>query len=153
MPKPNDKSTVKEMKDYIRSNKLKIKLTQKKAELIADLKSTGNWEGSNPATPKTKSPNNDLNSTNKELKTRFVKKIKSFKKVDLEKLLNFNGDALIKVDNNYYGSNNWVMDGVKSAKTKMIDLMGKTTAGFGVGYTDKQMNDLLKIFDNYKTSF
>ena len=52
MTKPNDKSTVKEMKDYIRSNKLKIKLTQKKAELIANLKSTGNWEGSKPATPK-----------------------------------------------------------------------------------------------------
>ena len=44
MPKPNQNFKVAELKDYIRSKKLDIRLTQKKAELIADLKKTGNWD-------------------------------------------------------------------------------------------------------------
>ena len=44
MPKPNQNFKVAELKDYIRSHKLNIRLTQKKAELIADLKRTGNWD-------------------------------------------------------------------------------------------------------------
>ena len=77
MVKPNDNFTVKEMKDYIRSNKLKIKLTQKKAELIADLKSTGNWEGSNPATPK---PEAETKTTIKKAPKKISKLIESFGK-------------------------------------------------------------------------
>ena len=173
MPKPNDKFTVAQIKDFIRKHPdVKIKLSQTRPNLIADLKKAGQWEGSTPvakvaakAKPvakavakmkpvaKAKANTDDVNSTNKQLKMRFVKKIKGFKKADLEKLLNFNGDALIKIDNNYYGSNNWVDKGVAFAKKQMIDLMSKTTAGFGVGYTDTEMNNLLKIFDNYKTSF
>ena len=50
MPKPNDKFTLAQMKDYIRSHKnVKIKLTQKRADLIADLKKVGQWEGSTPS--------------------------------------------------------------------------------------------------------
>ncbi len=44
MPKPNQNFKVAELKEYIRSKKLNIRLTQKKAELIADLKRTGNWD-------------------------------------------------------------------------------------------------------------
>tara|TARA_R110000787_G_scaffold110822_2_gene219654 strand:+ start:173 stop:1243 length:1071 start_codon:yes stop_codon:yes gene_type:complete len=192
MPKPNQNSSVTEMKAYIRSKKINhpdVKLGLKKADMIAGLKKAGHWDEvakvkktrakpvakakpvapvkkvtikSTPKvkimTPKkaatpVKANTDDVNSTNKQLKMRFVKKIKGFKKADLEKLLNFNGDALIKIDNNYYGSNNWVDKGVAFAKKQMIDLMSKTTAGFGVGYTDTEMNNLLKIFDNYKTSF
>jgi hypothetical protein len=49
MPKPNEKSTVAQLKQYIRDHKeLNIRLGQNKPELIADLKKTGNWEGSSP---------------------------------------------------------------------------------------------------------
>jgi hypothetical protein len=44
MPKPNQNFKVAELKDYIRSKKLNIRLTQKKDGLIADLKRTGNWD-------------------------------------------------------------------------------------------------------------
>jgi len=61
MSKPNEKFTVKQMKDYIRTNSLnkKIKLTQKKADLVAGLKNEGHWEGSSPvkkASPKKAAP-------------------------------------------------------------------------------------------------
>ena len=54
--KPNEKFTVKQMKDYIRTNSLnkRIKLTQKKADLISALKREGHWEGK--ATPKKATP-------------------------------------------------------------------------------------------------
>ena len=56
MPKPNEKFTVAQMKDYIRNHSLnkKIRLTQKKADLISALKKEGLWEGSTPkkSTPK-----------------------------------------------------------------------------------------------------
>jgi len=56
MPKPNEKSTVAQLKQYIREHKeLNIRLGQNKPGLIADLKKTGNWGGSSPvkkATPK-----------------------------------------------------------------------------------------------------
>jgi len=49
MPKPNDKFTVAQLKQYIRDHKeLNIRLGQNKPQLIADLKKTGNWEGSSP---------------------------------------------------------------------------------------------------------
>ena len=49
MPKPNEKSTVAQLKQYIREHKeLNIRLGQNKPELIADLKKTGNWGGSSP---------------------------------------------------------------------------------------------------------
>ena len=41
--KPRDNFTVPELKHYIRINKLKIKLGQKRVELISDLKSIGEW--------------------------------------------------------------------------------------------------------------
>tara|TARA_R100000655_G_scaffold72965_1_gene111488 strand:- start:475 stop:1884 length:1410 start_codon:yes stop_codon:yes gene_type:complete len=44
MPKPNQNFKVAELKEYIRSHKLDIRLTQKKDGLIADLKKTGNWD-------------------------------------------------------------------------------------------------------------
>ena len=81
MPKPNVNFTVKQMKDFIRSHKIKIKLTQKKAELIADLKSTGNWEGSNPATPK---PEAETKTTIKKAPKKISKKKQ--KEIDWEKL-------------------------------------------------------------------
>jgi hypothetical protein len=47
MPKPNEKFTVAQMKSFIRSHKnIKIKLTQTRPNLIADLKKHGQWEGS-----------------------------------------------------------------------------------------------------------
>ena len=58
MTKPNNKSTVKEMKDYIRTNKLnhpKVKLGMRKAEMIAGLKKIGHFED-NETTPKKATP-------------------------------------------------------------------------------------------------
>ena len=46
MPKPNATSSVKEMKDYIRTHKLnhpEVKLSMKKPQLIAGLKKAGHW--------------------------------------------------------------------------------------------------------------
>lgn len=48
MAKPTAKSTVKEMKDYIRTNRLNkapIPLGMKRAELIAGLRKLGHWDG------------------------------------------------------------------------------------------------------------
>ena len=60
MPKPNEKFTVAQMKDYIRNHSLnkKIRLTQKKADLISALKNEGHWEGGSAkkATPKKATP-------------------------------------------------------------------------------------------------
>jgi len=56
MPKPNAKSTVKQMKDYIRSKKLnrpEVRLTMRKAELISGLKKIGHWDSKHDA-PKPK---------------------------------------------------------------------------------------------------
>lgn len=47
MPKPNQNFTVKEMKDYIRTKKINhpnVKLTMKRADMIAGLKSAGHWD-------------------------------------------------------------------------------------------------------------
>ena len=47
MPKPNQNFTVKEMKDYIRTKKVNhpnVKLTMKRADMIAGLKSAGHWD-------------------------------------------------------------------------------------------------------------
>ena len=47
MSKPNQNSSVKEMKDYIRSKKLNhplIRLGLKKAELVSGLKKLGHWD-------------------------------------------------------------------------------------------------------------
>ena len=49
MSKPNENSTLKEIKDYIRANKLNkpdIKLGLKKSELISILKKLGHWDSS-----------------------------------------------------------------------------------------------------------
>ena len=60
MPKPNEKFTVAQMKDYIRNHSLnkKIRLTQKKADLISALKNEGHWEGGSAkkVTPKKETP-------------------------------------------------------------------------------------------------
>ena len=60
MPKPNEKFTVAQMKDYIINHSLnkKIRLTQKKADLISALKNEGHWEGGSAkkATPKKATP-------------------------------------------------------------------------------------------------
>tara|TARA_R110000824_G_scaffold36445_1_gene113363 strand:+ start:272 stop:601 length:330 start_codon:yes stop_codon:yes gene_type:complete len=48
MPKPNSSSTVKELKDYIKSHKLnhpEVKLSMRKSELQAGLKKIGHWSG------------------------------------------------------------------------------------------------------------
>lgn len=46
MPLVNEKSTLVEIKDYIRSHKLKIKLSQKKADLLNDLEKGGHLKKS-----------------------------------------------------------------------------------------------------------
>tara|TARA_R110000765_G_scaffold88636_3_gene169440 strand:+ start:2847 stop:3134 length:288 start_codon:yes stop_codon:yes gene_type:complete len=51
MPKPHSGSSVKEMRDYIRLHKLNhpaVKITMKKAELIAGLKKIGHWSARKP---------------------------------------------------------------------------------------------------------
>lgn len=56
--KPNDNFTVKQMKDYIRSNKLNhpdVKLGMKRADMIAGLKKAGHWDSSVQKTKPTKS--------------------------------------------------------------------------------------------------
>tara|TARA_R110002020_G_scaffold35921_4_gene108167 strand:+ start:175 stop:531 length:357 start_codon:yes stop_codon:yes gene_type:complete len=55
MEKPNEKSTLKYMKEYVRAHKLnhpQIKLSMKKAEMSAGLKAHGHWGGA--AKPKEK---------------------------------------------------------------------------------------------------
>jgi len=52
MPKPNSKSTLAEMKAYVREKKLnkpEIRLTMKKSELIAGLKKHGHWDNKSDA--------------------------------------------------------------------------------------------------------
>ena len=60
MAKPTAKSTVQEMKDYIRSNKLNkapIPLGMKRAELIAGLRKLGHWDAQHDgAAPRRKPP-------------------------------------------------------------------------------------------------
>ena len=156
-------STLNEMKDYVRKNKLnkgEIKLSMKKSVMLAALDKGGHIhtgaKGSKAPVKKApvKKDDDELNSTNVNLKEKVRKKIMSFKGKELEKLLNFNEDALKKIDSEYYGSNNWItLDGVKKTKSKMIKYIDRTTAGFGVGYNDKKMNDLLKLMNNYKTKF
>ena len=72
MPKPNEKSTVAQLKQYIREHKeLNIRLGQNKPGLIADLKKTGNWGGSSPvkkATPKKTTLNNRSKKKNDSTK-------------------------------------------------------------------------------------
>jgi hypothetical protein len=57
MSKPNVNFTVKQMKDYIRKNKLNhpaIKLSMRRAELIEGLKKAGHWNSSKDTSPKKK---------------------------------------------------------------------------------------------------
>ena len=60
MAKPTAKSTVKEMKDYIRTNRLNkapIPLGMKRAELIAGLRKLGHWDAQHDgAAPRRKPP-------------------------------------------------------------------------------------------------
>lgn len=55
MTKPHAKSTMKEMKDYIRKNKLnkaEVKLTMRKPEMVKALKKMGHWDTKNDETKK-----------------------------------------------------------------------------------------------------
>ena len=57
MPKPNKNSSLTEMKDYIRMNKLNhpaVKLGMKKADMIAGLKKIGHWDDATTAKKKTR---------------------------------------------------------------------------------------------------
>ena len=60
MAKPTAKSTVSQMKDYIRANRLNkapIRLGMKRDELIAGLRKLGHWDAQHDGTaPKRKSP-------------------------------------------------------------------------------------------------
>ena len=158
LPKPKTKEEKavakksKDMKKKEKEDKIKAEGVKQGAALqrvlakkkVAPVKKT---------TPK-KNDDDELNSTNVNLKEKLRKKIMSFKNKELQKLLNFNEDALRKIDSEYYGSGNWItLDGLGKTKSKMIEFIGKTTAGFGVGYNDKQMDDLLKLMNNYKTKF
>jgi len=55
MPKPNSKSTLKEIRAYVREKKLnkpEIKLTMNKPELVAGLKKHGHWDHKGDDKPK-----------------------------------------------------------------------------------------------------
>ena len=57
MPKPNASSSLAEIKSYVRShnlNKPEIKLSMRKAELVAGLKKHGHWDGSSTESEATK---------------------------------------------------------------------------------------------------
>ena len=59
MSKPHAKSTMKEMKDYIRKNKLnkaEVKLTMRKPEMVSALKKMGHWDVKNDGAKKTPAP-------------------------------------------------------------------------------------------------
>lgn len=60
MPKPNDNYSVKQMKEYIRKKKInhpKVKLSMRRADMIAGLKSIGEWDSSkDKPTPKKTTP-------------------------------------------------------------------------------------------------
>ena len=59
MTKPHSKSTLKEMKDYIRKNKLnkaEVKLSMRKSEMVSALKKMGHWDVKNDGAKKTPAP-------------------------------------------------------------------------------------------------
>ena len=79
MPKPNAHSTMKEMKDYIRSKKLnraEVRLGMKKPEMIQALKNVGHWDTKHDKqSPKSKVSREDFEKARKELR-----KMSSYKK-------------------------------------------------------------------------
>ena len=83
MPKPHGKSSVKEMKDYIRKhglNKPQIRLSQNKAGLVAGLKKVGHWDKKHDKKPVLKAPKTTPGKTTMSVKpygagkTTFKKK-------------------------------------------------------------------------------
>jgi len=73
--KPNSSFTVKQMKDYIRSKKLNhpdVKLSMKKADMIAGLKKAGHWEEKPKEKAKPKKP---VKKSAKKLSTLEAKKL------------------------------------------------------------------------------
>ena len=79
MPKPHAKSTLKEMKDYIRAKKLnkpEVKLGMKKAEMVAALKKMGHWDPKHDGASAPKSapkPTKKVVGTQKKLGTKVKK--------------------------------------------------------------------------------
>jgi carbamoylphosphate synthase small subunit len=113
MPKPNEKFTVKQMKDFIRSHKnVKIKLTQTRANLIADLKKHGQWEGSTPS--KKTTPKKAKTSTNKEWEK--LKKMPLFKEYMRKYMKNYDDTYQEKLD---YVENNIFNKGLSTVKKFM----------------------------------
>lgn len=72
MSKPHAKSTLKEMKDYIRKNKLnkaEVKLTMRKSEMVSALKKMGHWDNKNDgSTTKQKVTKKQSDTARKNLK-------------------------------------------------------------------------------------
>lgn len=75
MPKPNEKFTVAQLKDFIRTHKnIKIKLSQTKPNLIADLKKAGQWEGMTESKEKKSKPKQRETPVKGSIPTVNVKK-------------------------------------------------------------------------------
>ena len=71
MPKPNAKSSVKELRDYIRKHGLdkpQIKVAGKKAELVSGLKKVGHWDKKHDKKPVLKAPKTTPGKTTMSVK-------------------------------------------------------------------------------------
>ena len=96
------------------------------------------------AKPKKAEPKKEEPKINTKLKNELIKKIKGIK--NLDRFLTQKTDELRKIDSRYYGSQNWVVtEGIRKTKSKMIDLL----SGYRE-YTDEDMNDYIKIINDYK---
>lgn len=81
MPKPNAKSTMKEMKDYIRSkklNKAEVRIGMRRPEMIQALKKVGHWDSKHDQG--NKSPKSKISREDFEKARRDLKKMTSSKK-------------------------------------------------------------------------
>jgi len=135
MTKPNNKSTVKEMKDYIRKNKLnqpKVKLGMRKAEMIAALKKIGHFEDSETTT------------TPKKVEKKVEKKEEPKKKegVDFSKIKKILRESDYNTGVRSFNSNNF--------RKKMTVVKGKLRVGTYENDVNKLIKDTNKLFKSNK---
>jgi len=168
MPKPNEKFTVAQMKDYIRNHSLnkKIKLTQKKADLISALKKEGHWEGSTPkkSTPKpapkkaTPKPATPKKATPKPAPKKSISDKEYMKMVDENNKNHPFGDTIqqVMIKGQKYDWNGIdLMDGfgTKVGELKNVELLKKWNQGETSKYNVPKVSSGVKMMTNVQKKF
>ena len=118
MPKPNEKFTLAQMKDYIKQHNLnkgknRILLGHKKPLMISKLKEAGHWEGN--GAKKTTTPKKAKTSKNKE-EWEKLKKMPLFKEYMRKYMKDYNDTYQEKLD---YVENNIFNKGLSTVKKFM----------------------------------